>query len=967
MGQNSVSVLCNERSNHSVNFNTLSPLSPPNSRNLDHNNRYAVLQLEPHNIDTMEGLDNFSPTQEWEGVSALFEEESVKEPPKKRSRLRAGAEAFRPKSPTTTKQVTPALEAGKRSREELKAASQKMQIRKVTAKLRAEAASFRPSQKPKEPEGLPPVSVPTPKRAPRQEPTSTELGEYVREDAELLKRVGWPDFVKHLRSRSDFASLDEVHHPARRLLNFYKHRGAPVKLATEPWTSDRVHAALNRGPHKSCAEYIEFLREEFVDMRGKMQWTVLPISAVQHLPGLRISPPGVVPQRDRRPRWIVDYSFSGVNADTLAIAAVDSMQFGHALDRILREILLSDPNMGPVQMLKVDISDGFYRVNMNIEDIPKLGVAFPTEPGQEKLVAFPLVLPMGWKNSPPIFSTATETVADLANQRLSMSTHPLPHKMDDAAEAVASPTPPIHPAVPIQSILRAPKRGLTSYRPQVRSHQRVHWRGKHVVPHVGTPVPERRDPCLPRRCQPAAYVDVFVDDFVALAQQYNNSRRVRRTLMHAIDSVLRPLDEYDDAARREPVSMKKLLKGDCSWGTIKNVLGWIINTVTMTIHLPQHRAERLAEILSSIPITQKRTSVKKWHKVLGELRSMALALPGARHLFSHMQHALSNKLKTRVTLSRGVHDALADFRWILNDLKRRPTRIAELVPLLAAAEGHHDASGKGAGGVWFPAKHLVPREGYKSQPVLWRLKWPQHIIDQLVTMENPSGTVSNSDLELAGGLLHLEAIAQCFDVRERTVLSKTDNLNTLFWQRKGSSTTEKVPAHLLRLFGMHQRFHRYVPRHDYLSGPSNPVADATSRDFNLSWPQLLTSLSPYIPKGASCQIWTPSKEIVSSVISALQRKRSPPESLWVEPRPPAQSGRSGKTTVLTWASTPFSKPSRTKYQSYKSSHSEYALENLRPTEIPSSLDRLKITYGTLHRRSKVWGPATQGRNQATGR
>eukprot|EP00985_Skeletonema_marinoi_P001527 scaffold608_cov148-Skeletonema_marinoi.AAC.1 len=69
----------------------------------------------------MEGLDNFSPTQEWEGVSALFEEESVKEPPKKRSRLRAGAEAFRPKSPTTTKQVIPALEAGKRSREELKA------------------------------------------------------------------------------------------------------------------------------------------------------------------------------------------------------------------------------------------------------------------------------------------------------------------------------------------------------------------------------------------------------------------------------------------------------------------------------------------------------------------------------------------------------------------------------------------------------------------------------------------------------------------------------------------------------------------------------------------------------------------------------------------------------------------------------------------------------------------------------
>ncbi len=68
---------------------------------------------------------------------------------------------------------------------------------------------------------------------------------------------------------------------------------------------------------------------------------------------------------------------------------------------------------------------------MNIEDIPKLGVAFPTEPDQEKLVAFPLVLPMGWKNSPPIpiFSTAAETFVDLANQRLSSHAQPLPHKM----------------------------------------------------------------------------------------------------------------------------------------------------------------------------------------------------------------------------------------------------------------------------------------------------------------------------------------------------------------------------------------------------------------------------------------------------------------------------------------------------------------------------------------------------------
>ena len=95
------------------------------------------------------------------------------------------------------------------------------------------------------------------------------------------------------------------------------------------------------------------------------------------------------------------------------------------------------------------------------------------------------------------------------------------------------------------------------------------------------------------------------------------------------------------------------------------------------------------------------------------------------------------------------------------------------------------------------------------------------ITSRLITEDNPTGSITIADLELAGDLLQLEALCQTFDIRERTILSKTDNLATLFWQRKGSATTDQAPASLLRLFGIHQKFHRYVPRHDYLSGPSN--------------------------------------------------------------------------------------------------------------------------------------------------
>jgi hypothetical protein len=117
------------------------------------------------------------------------------------------------------------------------------------------------------------------------------------------------------------------------------------------------------------------------------------------------------------------------------------MQFRHALYQILCKILLSNPLLGLVYLIKLDISDGFYWIALNVDDIPKLGVAFPTAPGKDLLVAFPLVLPMGWRNSPPVFSTATETIADLVNLRLRHLVPPLSHHLDNLAESIASPDP----------------------------------------------------------------------------------------------------------------------------------------------------------------------------------------------------------------------------------------------------------------------------------------------------------------------------------------------------------------------------------------------------------------------------------------------------------------------------------------------------------------------------------------------
>ena len=60
------------------------------------------------------------------------------------------------------------------------------------------------------------------------------------------------------------------------------------------------------------------------------------------------------------------------------------------------------------------------------------------------------------------------------------------------------------------------------------------------------------------------------------------------------------------------------------------------------------------------------------------------------------------------------------------------------------------------------------------------MRWSPYISDLLITNANPGGTITNSDLELLGGLLYLEALTQIFDIRECTVVSKTGNVNALF-------------------------------------------------------------------------------------------------------------------------------------------------------------------------------------------
>ena len=579
--------------------------------------------------------------------------------------------------------------------------------------------------------------------------------------------------------------VGKILHKAARLLDYLRRNGAGVVMQTPPWT-----AAL-RGSHKSARDHAEFMCEELLEFCAQGYWLVLPLLEVlQHWQKLRLPPLGVVPQRDRRPRLIVDYTFSNVNQETLHLTPPESMQLGRALQRVLTNIVHANPKYGPPHLAKIDIADGFYRVWICAADVPMSGAILPrSDDAQDSLVTFPLALPMGWVESPPFLTTLTETACDLANRAMSSNEQLPEHRLE-----AASCTPPaVHSTVSI---------------PSTWAHDNTQF-----VPDAGS--------------RPLAQADIYVDDFLLAVQAKRLQSRLMRQAITSIEHVLRPVDAADPVYRREPTSVKKLLQGDAAWSTQKRMLREGIDTVCGTLSLPPHRIDRLREILDRVQPPHKRLRTSAWHQILGDLRSMSAALPGSRGLFSMQQATLTKGDKHRIRLTCQVFDVISDFRFLVDSLAQRPTRLRELVPVAPSDTGACDACRLGMGGVWFDA--LDPL----APPPVWRPKFPAHIQSSLITADCLQGTLSISDLELAGTIAHKNVLVQARPVHERTICVAGDNRASLSRETKGSSTLTTARAYLLRLNSMHQRRHRYVARaacHHCLPGSLNSMADDTSRN-----------------------------------------------------------------------------------------------------------------------------------------
>jgi hypothetical protein len=251
---------------------------------------------------------------------------------------------------------------------------------------------------------------------------------------------------------------------------------------------------------------------------------------------LKISPITAIPHKSRGFRSILDLSFRlclknggilhSVNDTTIKTAPKGALdQLGHALSRIIHAFAESEDNVNAkIFMAKWDVKDGFWRMCCEEGEEWNFAYVLPQCTGEPIRLVVPASLQMGWVESPPYFCVASETARDIAmnyvNTKIgSLPTHKFTHYTRGDADATQLPT-------------NATQQGTALW----------------------------------------YSIEVYVDDFISIVIPTSQEQ-----LDHVADAIMQGIHDVfpaDIVDINNPISEKKLKKGEGQYSTFKTLLGF---------------------------------------------------------------------------------------------------------------------------------------------------------------------------------------------------------------------------------------------------------------------------------------------------------------------------------------------------------------------------------------------------------
>ena len=631
-----------------------------------------------------------------------------------------------------------------------------------------------------------------------------------------------------------------------------------------------MQAAIDRGPHVSALipQAAHQLDLEVADKVKNGQARLVHWNDIRSNPppNLKISPVAMVPHKSRPFRAILDLSFSlrlspteivpSVNSTTKKTAPQGAVsQLGHCLGRIIHAFAAADETSN-IFLAKWDIKDGFWRLDCEAGEEWNFAYVLPSTHGSgDPVLVVPTSLQMGWIESPPYFCTASETARDIAMQYAELpigglTSHPLLPHTQGSSEATSLP--------------------LTS-------------------------------------TNDLRYLlEVYMDDFIALAipasQQHLD--HVASSTMFGIHDVFPPAKVTAD----DPISERKLLKGEGQWANVKEVLGMTFDGVEKTIWLSHEKRNALILMLKRwLRLGGRRAGFpfSEFETTLAKLQHAFLTIPAGRGLLSPFYTVLAVKPRF-IFLHKNARlkQAVLDCRTFLRESIGSPTKCRNLVSAWPDYVGITDASAHGAGGIIIGESMAVP-------PTVFRLQWPAAISTAVVSTSNPNGHITNSDLEMAGLLLLWLVMEDvCPSVTNAHVALFSDNSPTVHWVQRLAAKHSSVAMSLIRALALRLQITKtspLIPLH--IAGVNNAMTDIPSRSFGSEnkWhcrtdEQFLTLFSSTfpLPSQESWTLYRLSSAISTRVTSILQMQDFTADEWRRLPRIGKNIGTVGSPTSHLW-------------------------------------------------------------------
>ena len=660
-----------------------------------------------------------------------------------------------------------------------------------------------------------------------------------------------------------------LHHPAAPILLQYAESGCPT-LTGAPWTNAQMLAAITKGPHVS-ALIPDAMRQLDEEVQGKIEAGQAKIIRWNDIrdnppPQLKISPVAMVPHKSRPYRAILDLSFAIRLSTTTVVPSVNSTsvktaprgaidQIGHVLPRIIHAFATADED-AKIFMAKWDIKDGFWRLDCEEGEEWNFAYVLPSSFGTDDIkLVVPTSLQMGWIESPPYFCTASETARDVAAWYAEL---PIGEQPD---------------------------------------HKFLH----HTQGHADfANLPHRA------RIRTLRYmIEVYMDDFITLAipSCQEELNHLASATMTGIHDVFPPAP----TPATDPISEKKLDKQEGAWANVKEILGMTFDGTDKTIWLSESKRDA---IINTLRLWLRGANARKgiafdeFRVTLSKLQHAFLTVPAGKGLLSAFYMVLAKQPKVvYLHKNTNLRNAVMDCRTFLRETISSPTKCRNLITGWPDYIGITDASGHGLGGV-------IVGENKTAPPTVFRLQWPPDITASIVSDDNPCGTITNSDLEMAGLLMLWLVMEEVCEVRDAHVALFSDNSPTVHWVQRLAAKHSEIAMQLVRALALRLQLAQASPLTPlHIAGVNNTLTDIPSRSFG-SEPKwlcktdhdLLTLFNTTfpLPQQASWTVYQLSSEIATKVISILRMKAFTADEWRRLPRKGKFYGTVGSPTSSLW-------------------------------------------------------------------